>query len=297
LGLDISILETFTLVADLGSFSAAARRMGITQPAVSLQIKSLERELAAPLIDRSHGKVLLTPAGRAAYEYAVKILADREKMMADIPRSTGVVAGRLLLGASNIPGEHLLPPMLSDFNCNYPDVSILLEIHDSLTVVARLRVEEIELGFVGALPEATMEFRRFASDRLVLIMPPRHPLSVKKKVSLAAISGERFISRTAGSGTRKRLAGALDELGLSEECLNVVAELGTNQAVVSAVQSGMGVSVISRLAAEQPARSGLMKMTEISGADVSRDFYVVYSPDRPLSVAAEKFLEMASGER
>ncbi len=297
MGLDISVLETFTLVADLGSFSAAARRLGITQPAVSLQIKSLEKELSASLIDRSGGKVLLTPAGRAAYQHAVRILAYRDQMMADIPRSTGQVAGRLLIGASNIPGEYLLPPILSEFSVLYPEVSTVLEIADSESVLAGLREEEVELAFVGTRPDTASGWKRFASDRLVLVTPPHHPLSVKKKIPLQSVAGERFVSRAAGSGTRARFVAALGELGLSEDSLDLVAELGSNQAVVSAVQAGMGISVISRLAAEQPARSGLIRMMEISGVDLSRDFYVVFSPDRPLSLAAERFLEMVSGEK
>jgi len=296
-GLDISLLETFTLVADLGSFSGAARRLELTQPAVSLQIKSLEKELAAPLIDRSHGKVVLTPAGRTAYAHAKKILADRELMISDIPRATGRVAGQLLLGASTIPGEYLLPPMLSEFRTMYPEVSISLEIRDSGGVLEKLRLEEIELGFTGLRPAGDVVHHRFGEDRLVLIAPPHHPLSTKRKVSLEALAGERYVNRRAGSGTRAKVESVMNEYGVDPDGMDVVAEMGSTQAVISAVQAGMGISIVSRKAAEYPARSGLIAMKELSGADLTREFFVVYSSERPLSVAADAFLKTACDEK
>jgi DNA-binding transcriptional LysR family regulator len=297
LGLDISLLETFTLVADMGSFSAAARRLGITQPAVSLQIKSLEKELAASLIDRSGGKVLLTPAGRTAYAHAKKILADRELMISDIPRATGRVAGQLLLGASTIPGEYLLPPVLSEFRKMHPEVSISLEIRDSGGVLEKLRLEEIELGFTGANPGDDVAHRRFGEDRLVLITPPHHPLSTKRKVSVKALLGERYVNRRAGSGTRAKVESVITKHGIDPDELDVVAEMGTTQAVISAVQAGMGISMVSRKAAEFPARSGLIAMKGLSGVDLAREFFVVYSDQRPLSVAADAFLKTACDEK
>lgn len=297
MGLDISLLETFTLVADLGSFSAAARRLGLTQPAVSLQIKSLERELAAPLIDRSGGKVVLTPAGHTTYAHARKILADRELMVADIPRATGRVAGQLLLGASTIPGEYLLPPVMSEFKTEYPEVSISLEIRDSGGILDKLRLEEIELGFIGARPPKEVTYHPFAEDRLVLITPPDHQLSTKKKVPLEALADECFVSRRAGSGTRSKVESALRERGIDPDALDVAAELGSTQAVISAVQAGMGISFVSNRAAELPAKYGMISVTEVTGVDLTREFFVLYENRRPLSIAAKTFLKTARGDK
>ncbi len=296
MGLDISLLETFTLVADLGSFSAAARSLGITQPAVSLQIKSLEKEVSARLIDRSRGKVILTPAGRTAYWHAKKILSDRELMIADIPRSTGRVAGKLLLGASTIPGEYLLPPVLSEFKADYPEVSIALEIRNSEEVLSMLGNEQIELGFVGTTPPDNVSYHHFSEDCLVVITPLHHPLSVKKKVSLDSLVGERFVNRREGSGTRKKFELALEQSN-TPNSFEIVAELGSTQSVICAVQAGMGISIVSRNAAEHPARAGLISMIEVTGADLSREFYVISDKSRPLSMAAAAFLETASGEK
>ncbi|MBU4489145.1 MAG: LysR family transcriptional regulator [Actinobacteria bacterium] len=292
MGLDISLLETFRLVADLGSFSEAARWLGLSQPAVSFQIKSLERELAAPLIDRSGGKVVLTPAGRTAYRHARKLLSCRDEMLADIPRATGDVAGHLLIGAGTIPGEYLLPPVIREFRTEYPRVTVSLDISNSREIVEKLKRENIEIGFVGSPPEdPRLSERAFSEDRLVLITPPHHPLTSEGEATLQAIASEPFVNRRAGSGTRENVESALLARGIDPDELDVVAEMGSTRAVISAVISGMGVSIVSSRAAEHPAESGLIAMRPIDGAGLTREFFAVWSEDRPLSVAAEKFLE------
>lgn len=291
MGLDISLLETFALVADLGSFSGAARRLGLTQPAVSFQVKALEKELGASLIDRSHGRVVLTPAGRTAYTHAKKILADREELLADIPRTTGKVAGRLRIGASTIPGEYLLPSHLADFKRHFPQVTVSLEIGDSARVVEMVEGERVELGFVGMRPEGAFTVCRFAEDRLVVAVPKHHPLSAKKKVALQDLAGERWVFRGESSGTRSCSEIAFAEAGLETEELDVVAEMGSTQAVLNAVAAGMGVALVSDRAAREPARAGLLSVARVDGERLARDFYAIHSSERTLSRAAEEFLK------
>jgi DNA-binding transcriptional LysR family regulator len=296
LGLDISLLETFTLVADLKSFSGAARRLGLTQPAVSFQVKALEKELGASLIDRSRGKVVLTPAGRTAYAHARKILADREEMIADIPRTTGEVAGVLRIGASTIPGEFLLPPALADFKRQFSEVTISMDIGDSRGVLEMVTGERVELGFIGAVPSGGLAHRRFGQDRLVAIMPTRHPLAGKRRVSIKELADQRWVVRTHSSGTWSKASAELLEAGVAVDDLDVVAELGSSQAVLSAVAAGMGVALVSDKAAAEPDRSGLISSARVSDADLTRDFYAVYSVQRPLSRPAEEFLKATCGE-
>lgn len=296
MGLDINLLETFMLVADLGSFSGAARRLGLTQPAVSFQVKSLEKELGADLIDRSHGRVVLTPAGRTAYSHAGRILADREEMIADIPRTTGQVAGRLRLGASTIPGEYLLPPILAEFKLNFPQVSVSLDVSDSRRIIAMVADEQVEIGFVGTKPGVGLRTRQFGSDRIVLVTPKRHKLAQRKKVRLGELAGERWIMRSESSGTRAKAQSALEEAGLSPGDLDVACELGSAMAVISAVSAGMGVALVSNIAAEEPSRSGLVAVAEVEGTDLSREFHAVYDPERRLSRAADEFLKATCGE-
>lgn len=296
MGLDISLLETFTLVADLGSFSGAARRLGLTQPAVSFQVKALEKELGASLIDRSHGKVLLTPAGRTAYSHARKILADREEMIADIPRTTGEVSGLLRVGASTVPGEWLLPPSFAEFKKQYPQVTVCMDIGASVQVVRMVQDERVEIGFVGMEPEAGLVSRKFAQDKLVAVIPLHHPLAGKKTVNLAELAREPWVVRSQSSGTRRKARSIFRSVGIDEDGLDVVAELGSTQAVLSAVSCGMGVALVSDRAAMEPSKWGLVSVANVRGADLRRVFYVVYSPQRPLSRAADEFLKATCGE-
>ena len=291
MGLDISLLETFTLVADLGSFSGAARRLGLTQPAVSFQVKALEKELGASLIDRSRGKVVLTPAGRTAYAHARKILSDREEMIADIPRTTGEVKGQLRIGASTVPGEFLLPPTLAEFKRHYPEVTVALEISDSQGVVRMVEGENVEIGFVGLRPDSKLEVKPFAEDRIVIVTPVHHSLSRRKKVTLAEVAGEQWVVRAESSGTRSRSEAAFRDAGVSTDDLDVVAEMGSTQAVLSAVAAGMGIAMVSDRAAMEPSKGGLVRLLEVSGAELTRQFYAVYSSERPLSRAAEEFMK------
>ena len=295
MGLDISLLETFTLVADLGSFSGAARRLGLTQPAVSFQVKALEKELGADLIDRSRGKVQLTPAGRTAYAHARKILADREEMIADIPRTTGEVAGQLRIGASTIPGEFLLPPVLAEFKRHYGEVTVSLDIGDSVGVVGMVAEEHVELGFVGMKPDGPLKTRKFAEDMLVVIAPPHHPLSRKKKIELADLAGEQWVFRSESSGTRRKAEKALRKAGLAPDEIAVVAEMGSSQSVLSAVAAGMGIAMVSDMAASEPVRWGLICRLDLAGPERVREFYAVHAGDRPLSRAAEEFLKTTCG--
>ncbi|MBN1289938.1 MAG: LysR family transcriptional regulator [Actinobacteria bacterium] len=292
MGLDISLLETFILVADLESFSGAARKLGLTQPAVSFQIKALEREVGASLFDRNPGKVILTPAGRTTYSFSKKMLNDYKNMIAGIPKTTGKVAGNLLIAASNIPGEYILPPIIAEFRKIFPDVTVSLEITDSEGALRKLTGEQTELSFMGTPLEHSGTLRKpFATDRLVLITPPKHKLTGESKVKLRHICGEPFVNRSSSSGTRKTFETFFKSSGIDIEDLNIVVELGSTQSVISAVQSGMGISIISDRAALNPAKAGLVASVDIAEVDITRSFYAAYSSERPLSLAAEQFLE------
>jgi len=296
MGLDIALLETFTLVADLGSFSGAARRQGITQPAVSSQIKALEKEIGARLLDRTRGKIALTPEGRAAYRHARRILDERDAMLSTIPQANGAVSGLLLLGASSIPGEYLLPPLMAKYVGEYPGVNISLDISDSGVVAKDVLADRIELGFVGAAPfEKALQRKQFAEDRLVLIGPEGHRLEKKSVVQPSELLAERIVMRKETSGTRRRLEAALSEAGLGPDSIDMVAQMGSTQAVISAVHAGLGLGVVSNLAAENARKCGGCFVAKISGMDLARKFYAINLKKKPLSPAAEKFLEMAVG--
>ncbi|MDD5748962.1 MAG: selenium metabolism-associated LysR family transcriptional regulator [Actinomycetota bacterium] len=296
MGLHISILETFILVSDLGSFSSAARKLQITQPAVSFQIKALEDMLEVKLLERSGGSVTLTPAGRTAYKHAKKIVADRDNLMTEIPRATGKVSGKLLICASTIPGEYILPAYIKRFKEEFPDVFVSLEISDSDEVLKKIRSEEAEIGFTGTKSNDPLIFEKpFENDSLVVIAPPGKAIGERESVTIEDVINEPFVNRKETSGTRKTFEAALLKSGIDPARLNVVAELGSTQAVINAVQEGVGISVVGIKAAERNAEAGLLSVYELENFDLKRKFYLVCLKSMLLSIAAEKFAKSCLG--
>lgn len=280
------------LVADLESFSAAARKLELTQPAVSFQIKALEKEVGASLFDRTPGKVILTPAGRTTYSYSKKILEEYRRMIVSVPKTTGAVTGTLRISASNIPGEYILPEAIAEFKTLYPDVMVSLEITDSGGALERLSCEQTELSFMGtALEKGEMLSSSFATDKLVVITHPDHHFSRKREITIEDISVEPFINRMPSSGTRKTFEAILTDNEINMDDMNIVAEIGSTQSVINAVKSGIGISIVSDRAAAGPFQGGLLYMADISGTNMTREFFAVHSKERPLSVAAARFLE------
>lgn len=292
MGLNIALLESFVLVATLGSFSAAARQLGLTQPAVSSQIKSLEQEFGALLLSRTRGKVILTPAGRTALRHARKMLSDYNSMLAEIPRSSGKVAGVLLVGAGTVSGGFFLPPLIGMFKETYPEVVISLEVRDSDSVIDELKHKRIELGFVGKeVQDPGIAKEPMGSEELVLITPSEHALAPAGSGEWASLAGEPFVARKPTSGTRQCVEAVIRKKGEPPGGLDVVAELGTNLAVISAVEAGVGISIVSRKVAEYARIRGNISVLELSDTKLIREFYAIYLKDQPLSVAASTFLE------
>jgi LysR family transcriptional regulator, low CO2-responsive transcriptional regulator len=284
-------LGTFAKAAELGSFTAAAAELGITQAAVSQRIAALEKELRVSLFDRGAGRMSLTDGGRRLYEFARKILDLHEEARKNLGGLHPPIAGDLPIAASSVPGECFLPALLPAFQEKYPQVHVRATVSDSSSVLKDIEKGRATVGLVGQKTENPgLEFRAIASDRLVLIVPSAHPSVDRKSISLKALKGERLIVREAGSGSRCVLERGLEQAGTSLAALNVALELGSNAAIKDAVRRGLGVAFLSRLAARRELDSGELKMVAVKGLDLPRDFYVVFDQRRPLPHAARAFL-------
>jgi DNA-binding transcriptional LysR family regulator len=274
--MNVGQLRTFVEVVDRGSFSAAARTLGLSQPAVTMQIQGLESDLGATLLDRRYRRVDLTDAGRSLLPTARKVLAELEAARAAIDRISETVGGHLEMAVSTTPGQYILPRLLGAFLRAYPEVSVSLRVYDSADVVARVESGEAHLGMTGArLPHAKADFEQMGADELVLICPPGAPLASQKGATLAEIAESPFIVREVGSGTRMVFESAFREAGVDPADLHVVMELGTNEAIVNAVEGGMGVGVVSRLTADKALALGTAALVAAPGFPVSRPFFAV----------------------
>ena len=284
-------LTTFSKAAELSSFTGAAKALGLTQAAVSQRIQALESTLGRPLFQRRGGRVLLNEAGKTLYHYAQKILDLHRQARREATGHQPEVVGELLLAASTIPGEHLLPPLLSVFRQRYPDITIKAVVADSRSVMAQVERGEASLGLVGRKPEGpNLESRFLASDRMVLVVPPGHAWGGRRRVSVKQLCGHPLILREVGSGLRHCFERSLGRAGRSPSDLRLALELGSNEAIKEAVLRGMGVAVLSAYAVHKEIVSGRLLAVEVTGLRCDRDMYVVRDGRRVLPAPARLFL-------
>lgn len=250
--MNIAQLKTFVTVVEHASFSEAARAMGLSQPAVTMQVQALEADLGATLLDRRYRKVDITEAGRALLPHARKVLAELESARGALEQLSETVSGRLVFAASTTPGQYVLPRLLGGFLNTYPEVGVTLRVFDTAEVIEKVESGEAQLGMTGAeVHGARVEYRRLGHDNLVMICAPDHPLLQKENVRFADLVDEPFIVRESGSGTRMVFEDAMRRGGVDPAELRVIMELGTNEAIVSAVEGGMGIGVVSTWVAEK----------------------------------------------
>lgn len=284
-------LETFSKAAELSNFTAAAKALGLTQAAVSQRIQALEKTLDRSLFDRKGGRVLLTEAGRKLYAYVQRIIDLHREARREITGHEPRIAGELVIAASSIPGEHLLPAVLSGFGRKYPHVRVRAAVSDSMAVTGQVERGEVSVGLVGRKTDSTnLEFRFLASDRMVLVAPAGHPLTEKKAITVDQLAAHPLVVREVGSGLRHCFEKALDRAGRSLAELRVALELGSNEAIKEAVSRGVGVAVLSALAVQKELKSGTLHALAVKGIHCDREMFVVQDRRRVPSLQARLFL-------
>lgn len=289
---ELPYLPTFAKAAELGSFTAAGKTLGMTQAAISQRMHALEGAIGKPLFHRRGGHVFLTEAGRKLYEFAQKIAELHRAARRDIAGKEAPPKGDLYLAASSVPGEHLLPGLLSAFARRYPHVRAHAAVSDSLAVLKQVERGEVSLGLVGRRTDnAHLEFRRLCSDRMVLAVSPRHPLARRKEVPAQQLTRYPMVIREAGSGLRHGFEKALTDAGLAVADLDIALELGSNEAIKEAVRRSVGVAVLSIHALEKELKSRQLCAVELRGLETRRDIFLVHDRRRILPLPARLFLD------
>jgi DNA-binding transcriptional LysR family regulator len=289
--LQLPHLETFAKAAELSSFTGAAKILRLTQASVSQRVQALEGTLGTPLFRRQGGRVLLTEAGQRLYDYAQRILDLHRQARRDITGCEAPVGGELALAASSVPGEHLLPALLSLFGREHPHIRVRATVGDSMSVIAQVERGEVGLGLVGRKTDSPhLEFRYLASDRMVLVAPPGHALGRRKKVAVHELARHPLILREVGSGLRHCFEKSLDRAGLSLADLRVAVELGSNEAIKEAVLRGAGVAILSTYAVQKELRAGQLHALVVRDLHCDRDMFVVRDRRRVLSLPGRLFL-------
>jgi DNA-binding transcriptional LysR family regulator len=297
--MDFRQLEVFAKVVETRSFSRAAEGLRLTQSTISEHVRLLEEEIGARLFDRLGRETVPTRAGELLHGYAQRLLALRTDAQQALQQFLGQISGGLTVGASTIPGEYVLPPLIGRFREKFPQVTIGLHIGDSQDIAEAVLEGRVELGIVGARPEQrALHAVELMPDELVVVVPPAHPWFGRRLVTLDELKPEPLIVRESGSGTRQALEKALEAAGLGLGDLRVIAEMGSTSAVKQGVKAGVGVSVMSKRAVEEECRHGFLWCAKIRDLPFTRHFYVITHTGRSRSPLCQAFLDflLAAGE-
>src|SRR3954447_13736922 len=292
--MDTRQLAAFVAVVERASFSHAAEQLGVTQPAVSLQIRSLEKRLGVQLLDRSGRRVEPTDAGRRLYRSALRLLAQEEQLLAELGEDAeGELSGRLEIGASTGPGGTVLPVVLLEFQHRHPQVQVALAVSDTQRIVEQVARRELELGVVGAARRHRgVVFEPFFRDEVVLAVPRGHRFA-DRTVSLDDLQGEPLVLMQEGAGVRQVIDDELRAAGVRPRDLDVRLELGLQESARSAVLGGYGVTFISRSAIEADLVAGTVATARVAGLEPSREIWLVRSGGRAETRVAQAFVEFA----
>ncbi|MDQ4081667.1 MAG: selenium metabolism-associated LysR family transcriptional regulator [Actinomycetota bacterium] len=292
--MDTRQLVAFCAVVERKSFSQAAEQLGVTQPAVSLQVRALEERLGHKLLDRSGRRVEPTEVGMRLYRSAQRLLQAEEQLLEEIAGDEGELRGTFTIGSSTGPGAHLVPLLLCEFQRAHPALRVALSISDTQRVIEGVAGREIELGVVGALRrQRSLVFEPLVRDEIVLAVPPGHPFS-GRAVSLAELRGETLIVMQEGAGVRQVIEDELRRAGLRLRELELRLELGLQESVKSAVAAGFGIAFISRTAIEGEVGAGTLATARVEGMEPVRQIYLVRPRGRPPTRAAEAFVAFAT---
>jgi DNA-binding transcriptional LysR family regulator len=293
--MDTRQLAAFCAVVERGSFSQAAERLGVTQPAVSLQIRALEKRLGRQLLDRSGRRVEPTEAGRRLYRSAQRLLSLEEQLLEEVASGAeGELTGTLQIGASTGPAAIVIPLLLCEFQRENPSVKVALTVADTQAVVEHVAARELELGIVGAARrQRGVAFEPFLRDEVILACPPDHRFA-GRTVSIDDLRDEQLILMQEGGGVRQLLEDELRKSGRRLRDFDVRLELGLQESVRSAVLAGYGLTFISRSAVEAELASGRLAEARVRGLNLVRDISLVRAARRATTRVADAFVVFAT---
>ncbi len=303
--MNLSYFRSFAEVVKRGSFSEAGKALGLSQPTISFQIQRLEGDLSVKLLERQGGRVIMTEAGKQFLAFVERVMSEQIALQERLSVLRTEVVGRLSLGASTNPGEYILPHILGEFRKRFPKVEAVISIADTAEIVDRVMDRQYDAGFVGAeVKRRGLVANKIKDDELVLIAPPGHPLTGKKSVSLSDVEKEDFVLREEGSGTQKTVEQLMVAAGLQPSHLKIALVAGSNQAVITAVEAGVGVAFASRMAASRSLQLGLVKVLPLKDLSWKRGIYFI-RPSVPietkllqeLSVFVEEWAAAQSGAK
>ena len=284
-------IDSFCKIVELGSFTKAADNVQLSQPTLSEHIKYLEDYFGTKLLDRKDRIVTATQAGKLFYGYAKKILSLKIEAEKSMQLYNDRMEGKVEIGASTIPGEYILPPLLQDFRDKYPGIIVELYIGDTKEIVSKVLDNLTELGIVGAkIENPKLRYQKFVDDELVLISPLYSDWIDKDSITPDRLMDIPFIIRENGSGTRIMIEKRFRDSGIDTSKLNIVGVMGSTMSVIQGVKNGMGHSIVSMRAASSVINEKELRIIKIRDIDLIREFYIVTRHGKTHSPIAEAFI-------
>lgn len=287
-------LRILKAIATEGSFKRAADTLYISQPAVSLQVQNLERQMDVPLFDRGGRRAQLTEAGQLLLSYGEKVLTLCQETCRAIEDLQNLQGGTLLVGASQTTGTYLLPRMIGAFRQKYPDVAVQLQVHSTRRTSWSVANGQIDLALVGgevpAELQETLNVYPYAEDELALVVAAEHPMAALETIAKEDLYKLNFIALDVQSTTRKVVDSVLTQYGIAPKRLKVEMELNSIEAIKTAVQSGLGAAFVSTTAIAKELQMKTLRQLKIDGIDVRRTLSLIVNPSRYRSKSTEAFV-------
>ena len=295
--MDLWQLNIFCKVVELKGFSKAGNTIHLSQPTISSHIKDLENHFECQLLDRLGKKAVPTKAGELLYQYARKLIALRDETEVAMAEFHGRIKGRLVIGGSTIPGGYILPKCIGAFTTVYPEVTISLIIGDTDQIIQDVLSGSPEVGIVGAkTSNKNICQEKLIEDEMRLIVTFDHKWAEKKNISPDLMFKEPFIVRERGSGTLKSIKLSLKEKGYTSENLNIIAELGSTEAVIQGIKNKVGISILSTIAVAEELKAGTLKALTIKELNLKRSFYLITHKQRSPSPLCKAFINFLKKE-
>jgi len=286
--MDFEQLETFLEVARLSSFSRAAERRFRTQPAISAQIRALEEEVGARLLDRSGGKVSITQSGKLFQKYAEETLEARKAVLTAIAETERVPRGEIIVGANEGTCLHILPEVFAEFKRQYPDVAVNIKRADYGKILESVIDNSVDFGVVSLpVTDNRLKIVLIHRDELVIIAPPGHPLAENKSARVADVANFSLVMPKVGH-TRDALEELFNERRVKPR---YAMELDSSELLKRFVAANVGVGFIARSHVQEDVQAKVLAAIEISDAQIRRDLALVYRKDKALSRAALAFID------
>lgn len=290
--LNLHHLRIFHAVAQRGSFTRAAEALLISQPAVSRQVRDLERELGICLIDQIGRRIYLTEPGRLLYEHSTRLFGIETDIEAAMRELRVLDQGRLSLGATTTIGMYALPATLARYRAAFPGIELSVMIDNTERIVEGVRRYKLEVAFVeGEVQDESLLVTPWQRDELIFILAPQHPLAAAPALVPSELQDAAFVMREGGSGTRAIAEGYLNAAGIR---VRPILELTNTEAIKRAVAAGLGLAIVSRQAVDAEITAGTLVARSLSGQKMTRELHLLTLAGRRLSRAAGAFIRCAT---